>query len=612
MAVGAVTSRNAMTFPEISAVYGLAPEQSRVKPSFQIAPEAGSVPVRCPLHVDGTVVLDFGRLLAGRVFIEADGSFDYIYATDPEQLQDILETPPERRLRAGPHETYACASPFGRFEGSAQGSPRPLADEMSVLRLLRIETSAPVTLYACWLDFGAPHMPLAGRFTCSDEELNRIWHMGVYTTLLCTQSNRDALVPVPAPGNGYVIWDGVRRDREVWAGDLRPASLIWLSAYDDPEPVANSLYMFWQARHVGCDQTGMIPGSGSSHQTFYEWHFWYFVNAWEYFEWTGDRHFLKVLNSSPGMEFSLDWVRRSINGDGIMEATNSWMYTMRIDGETAALAIVQVAGLEAMARLFDAAGQCGHAKEALALAQRTREIIPRKFYDEQAGAMRLFAKNDPRPARYPLDANAWAVLYGIGDEDVRTRCLGFLGSPAITAAAGRRCLCPPFGDGDGDWHHFPETCWVHNETVWPYVNSYAAWAYFDAGQPDSAFDVLRAFHRPLMAKGHCTVWEAIMHDGGHTATAHFNLMSLCHAWGGTGAYLLQREVLGIRPGAPGFAKVDLCPQLGSLEFAEGAVPTPHGVIEAELESTSNGLQGKVRLPRGVNANGLAQGIEVLQ
>lgn len=47
-----------------------------------------------------------------------------------------------------------------------------------------------------------------GRFECDDPLLNEIWDTAAYTLRLCIQ-------------NGY-LWDGVKRDRLVWVGDLYP------------------------------------------------------------------------------------------------------------------------------------------------------------------------------------------------------------------------------------------------------------------------------------------------------------------------------------------------------------------------------------------------------
>ena len=426
--------------------------------------------------------------------------------------------------------------------------------------------------------------------------------------MLCTQNNLDANVPIPAPGDGYVIWDGARRDREVWAGDLRLASLVWLGAYADPTPVRNSLYMLWQGRHIDCDESGMVPGSGSTHQTFYEWTFWFLVNAWEYYLWTGDRDFLYSLMAPNGLDRTLGWVKRRSNAAGLVEATISWMYTFKVSGEMAALAIVQVAGLEAMANLFEVGKHPEQAREARALAAKLRTVIAEKFYDDQAGAMRMLAAADQ--PRYPLDANAWAVIYKIGTDAQQQACLRFLTSSKLRTEVGLRCIWPTFEGPVDQWSRIPAWSWVHNTTVWPYPNCYAAMARMEAGDMAGGLETLKAFHRPIDDRGHSSIWEAMKPDGSLPFGPDGNTLSFAHAWGGAGACLLQERVLGLRPTAPGFARIDCRPDLGPLKFARGSLPTPKGVVEVELERTSAGLRGKLRLPEGVEPGQVAEGVSL--
>ena len=46
-----------------------------------------------------------------------------------------------------------------------------------------------------------------GSFECSDERLNTIWQTGAYTVHLNMQD---------------YLWDGIKRDRLVWIGDMHP------------------------------------------------------------------------------------------------------------------------------------------------------------------------------------------------------------------------------------------------------------------------------------------------------------------------------------------------------------------------------------------------------
>ncbi len=57
--------------------------------------------------------------------------------------------------------------------------------------------------------------------------------------------------------------------------------------------------------------------------------------------------------------------------------------------------------------------------------------------------------------------------------------------------------------------------------------------------------------------------------------------SECHAWGALALYELPAAALGIRPAAPGFGKIKVCPVPGYLEWAKGEGLTPKGKIAVE-------------------------------
>ncbi len=72
--------------------------------------------------------------------------------------------------------------------------------------------------------------------------------------------------------------------------------------------------------------------------------------------------------------------------------------------------------------------------------------------------------------------------------------------------------------------------------------------------------------------------------------------SLCHGWSvGILPYFVEC-VLGITPAAPGYETVRIIPNLGSLAWAEGCIPTPHGPITVRAEA---GKSLHVVLPTGV-------------
>ena len=76
--------------------------------------------------------------------------------------------------------------------------------------------------------------------------------------------------------------------------------------------------------------------------------------------------------------------------------------------------------------------------------------------------------------------------------------------------------------------------------------------------------------------------------------------SLCHGWSAGPAVWLHRAVLGVSPTLPGFAAIRFSPSLGSLETAEGTVPSPRGVIRVRLHKEKSDLQrAELEIPAGI-------------
>lgn len=71
----------------------------------------------------------------------------------------------------------------------------------------------------------------------------------------------------------------------------------------------------------------------------------------------------------------------------------------------------------------------------------------------------------------------------------------------------------------------------------------------------------------------------------------------CHAWSASPNYDLLATVVGVEPASPGFKMVKITPHLGNLEFSEGAVPCPDGMIEVKIKKLANEkLEATVILP----------------
>jgi alpha-L-rhamnosidase len=85
-----------------------------------------------------------------------------------------------------------------------------------------------------------------------------------------------------------------------------------------------------------------------------------------------------------------------------------------------------------------------------------------------------------------------------------------------------------------------------------------------------------------------------------------------HAWAAHPNYGLLATVLGIRPAAPGFTLVEITPNLGPLQRAEGTLPHPLGDVSVSLRRVgSTGIEASIALPDGLSGIFSWQGEAIL-
>ena len=96
----------------------------------------------------------------------------------------------------------------------------------------------------------------------------------------------------------------------------------------------------------------------------------------------------------------------------------------------------------------------------------------------------------------------------------------------------------------------------------------------------------------MIASGSTMTWEAW--DVGFKKNLTWN-----HAWGAAPANIISRFVLGVRPTTPGYSKIWIEPQLGSLLWIKGRVPTLLGPVKVTV---ANGESFRVEVEVPPNAS----------
>ncbi len=497
------------------------------------------------------------------------------------------------------------------------GSQTAASEKTYAFRYLSLLPDHDVVLQAVRLREQPCPVLLQGTFECSDPAVNRAWEMGVRTLLLCTQPALDSQQPIGAEGD-YVIWDGCRRDREVWVGDLRPSALALYALTSDASAVRTSLRLIAERRF----EDGLVPASASSRQVFFEYALWWIITAWEYYWHTGDREFVAAM--MPVLQGQLEWLERHVTPDRLLEVSNTWSYTLPRAGVLSGANMVLAHALECAARLCDLLPQSfgephflnrnrnpnrnlpeeeglrlglrlrlrhdssyAGSGESLSVrlqewAGHVRKLVTGQFYDPARHLFNDRRRSEGWDGRTWEDNNAQAILLDIAPREAWDGILANLKAKLWRERGA--VVCDPMFTSEAILN---ENKWAHNGTIWPFINAYEAGAWMKAGHVAEGLDLLKRFSRACADAGTDTIWEMIYPDGRIPASPDNRyLLSMCHAWGATGNYYLMRYVLGVEPLEPGFGRVRITPDLGTLEWARGVVPTPHGPMSIEVRRDS--------------------------
>ncbi|MBB4661907.1 alpha-L-rhamnosidase C-terminal domain-containing protein [Conexibacter arvalis] len=447
---------------------------------------------------------------------------------------------------------------------------------------------------------------LAGWFNSSDAQLNKIWHAGVYTVQTNTDradtakswpyragetDHADGQLAGLRPDD-EVIYDGAKRDRLVWQGDLAVQNPVAYVSTWNVRAAENSL------THLAGQQLedGFVPGSSQMGQhnanerrTYGEYVTWFVFNMHEHWRYTADRAYLRRV--WPALERATAWlesVRRQDDGGliGFGRVGSCGHYGYSDCGHETYVNALYARNLDQMAAMARALGDGAAARAYAARAGVVRRAIESQLWDEQAGAYRLSRE---LPDVHPQDGNAIAILAGVARGDRASRALAFLRASswgrygALTVGPDEpNPSLPPF--------------------YAPLPSGFEAEARFGVAgdarglEDATALQLIRRFwgHQLRQDPG-STFWEH-MQPSGYPNLSQFS--SLAHGWASAPTVVLTQRVLGVTPTAAGYERFDVAPYPADVDWAEGSVPTPHGAIAADWRRSGDGLTLSLRVPGG--------------
>lgn len=492
----------------------------------------------------GGVLLDFGRELHGYVELITP------MTSEQAKLRRV-------RVRFGESASEAMAELGGRQNAQNDHALRDQIVELpwlgkkmvgpSGFRFVRIDNAGsqlPVQLSHVRAVLQIRDVPQIGSFECDDPRLNQIWRVGAYTVHLNMQE---------------YLWDGIKRDRLVWIGDMHPEVSTINAVFGYNDVVPRSLDLTREITPVSQWMNGISSYS-----------MWWVLIHEELWMHQGNREYLQ--QQKPYLAQLLRRLAGLVGPDGKEKIDGmrflDWPSSPNQQGVTAGLQALLVMTLESGARLMTAVGDSDTADVCSQAAARARRVVPEVNGSKSGAALLALAgMSDPRQV-------ANSVLKANGPKGIST----FYGFYVLQALA-------------------------------------------KADEMDAALSFIRTYWGAMLDLGATTFWEDFNLDWTENAARIDELVpagkkdihgdygaycyegfrhSLCHGWASGPTAFLSQNVLGVRPLEPGFTRVRIDPKLGDLKWAKGSYPTPLGPITVHHERTADGtVRSKVDAPPAI-------------
>lgn len=525
-------------------------EQCRVEtPTNLLLKGSGQVAVAhtagCTLKHQGQapgILLDFGRELQGGIQIAVEGSTK----NKPVQLRVRFgESASEAMSELGDKNTtndhavrdQTCLVPWlGTHEIGNTGFRFVRIDLVTPHSQVLIKSVRAVFLYR--------DLEYKGSFRCNDERLNQIWNTGAYTVHLNMQD---------------YVWDGIKRDRLVWIGDMHPETMTISSVFGDCAVVRASLDLVRDETPAGKWMNGISAYS-----------MWWVLIHHSWYQFNGNLTYLEQQRDA--LKTLLQQLLQYVGTDN-QEKLPPWRFLDWPSSEDkpaihAGLHSLLVLTLQNGAELCGALKESAVRQQCLAAVENLKKHVPEPGNSKQAAAL--------------------MALAGLGDPQKLNR--------EVLAVDGAKRMSTFYG-------------------------YYVLQARAKAGDYQGCLDVIRTYWGAMLDLGATTFWEDFDLDWTNNAGRIDELVpegkkdvhgdygnycykgfrhSLCHGWASGPTPWLSEHVLGVQVLEPGCKTVRIDPHLGDLQWVEGTFPTPQGIIKLRHEKLPNGkIKSKVDAPPGI-------------
>lgn len=388
--------------------------------------------------------------------------------------------------------------------------------------------------------------PYLGNFECDDETVNEIYKTAAYTLRLCLQ-------------NGY-YWDGIKRDRLVWIGDLYPEMLTAHCLFG-AIPETNASLEFVKS-------TTPIPNWVCSMPAY---SLWWIINAYDEYFFSGNDEYIK--QTSDYTEGILTMVDKVVDENGYTHFPGDFIDwpTAPLENEPAERKSDRLTGMRYLTKMA-----IEKAKKILVICGKNTDVAD--------GILSRLAKAENNVIKHKQIAGI-GVLAG-------DLCENNLNVMLKNGAEG-----------------------LSTFMSYPILNGICAY-----GKYDEALSIMKEYYNGMLSVGATTFWEdfdlkwlknayridelpvkgKVDIHGDYGAYCYKGFRhSFCHGWSAGVIPYLTENVAGIKVLDVGCKKIEVKPHLSNLNYVKAKFPTPLGIVTVEHKKVNGEIQTVIDAPNGI-------------
>lgn len=386
-------------------------------------------------------------------------------------------------------------------------------------------------------------IPYLGTFRCSDQRLNDIWMTGAYTVHLNMQE---------------YIWDGIKRDRLVWLGDMHPETSTIGNVFGDEES-------FYASMDLACQQYPLpawINGMSA-------YSLWYLIIQYDWYMRFGHKEYLeKHRDYILGLVDLIDKCIDAQGNDAMGAHFLDWPSSTNTEGVDAGYHALLVWAMQDAQRMSILLGDEARAQKCREVEDRLRrKVVNPNGLKQAASLMAIAGLMDP--------AKACRDYVSVGGPKGFSTFYGYYMLEALAMD----------------------------------------------GRYEEAMDIISQYWGGMLDMGATTFWEDFdlewtrnagriddfVPEGKKDIHGDFGAYcypgfrhSFCHGWASGPTAWMSTHVLGVEILEAGCKRVRITPHLGRLQWAEGTFPTPYGQISIRHERRADGsVKSSIKAPKGV-------------